>query len=73
MKKLLIVFSIVVMMLFNTNILGQVPDFPEDGEGDYLDEVPIDGEIYFILAAMAVGGFMLFKKHKAQITEFNQK
>ena len=54
------------MLLFVLgNLLAQAPDPPpDDGSGEYLDEIPIAGEIYFIIAALGVGAFILLKKQK---------
>lgn len=65
MKKLKLGLCLVLMFFAFSNLFAQDPP-PNDGTGLYLDEVPIAGEIYFVLAALGVGGFILLRKQKRQ-------
>lgn len=63
-KKTKVWLCIVILFLFTlNNIVAQDPP-PDDGDGKYLDEVPIVGELYFMIAALGVGGFILLRKQK---------
>lgn len=71
MKKIKILLCLTFALVFNVMLFAQEdpadgPGLPGDGEGEYLDEVPIAGEVYFLIAALGAGGFILLRRQKKQ-------
>jgi len=67
MKKILVGLFLTILFFISTGLFGQDPP-PGDGSGQYLDQadVPIRGEIFFMIAALGVGGFILVRNRKKQ-------
>jgi hypothetical protein len=62
-----------MIFFLNGYISGQTLDpLPDDGSGQYLDEVPIRGEIFFILVALGVGVLTLFRKKKSNLSDITK-
>jgi hypothetical protein len=67
MKKYIYCLALAFLLFMNSDLYSQTMsdiDMPSDGAGLYLDEIPISGEVYFILGALGVGAYIYLRNQK---------